>query len=316
MNGASNKIVSVIVVSCGIKDYLGPCLDSLRTQAIPPLEVIVIDNSLNHDFAQLILKNYPWVKLCSGPRSLSYCEAVNKGVEMSAGDFVLCLNDDVVLESRFIKEALRGFLIDRKVGMVSGKILRYDKKTIDTTGLFLSLWRSAKERGYGRKDGGQFQKEGYIFGVNGAVAFYRRAMLESVKEESGYFDADFHFFYEDLDLAWRAKRNGWRGYYIPGALAYHVRGGTLRSTRGINRPYARRYLSDNLQADLIKNRYLTVIKNERWLDFLAHAPFMILYDLAAWTYILFFRPRQIKIFISNLEYLNSSFRKRRQTGKK
>lgn len=316
MNEASNKIVSVVVVSCGIKDYLHPCLDSLKAQVIPAREVIVIDNSLNPDFSREILQNYPFVKLYSTPRSFSYCEAINKGIEMSKGDFILCLNDDVVLDSCFIKEALRGFSIERKVGMVSGKILRSDKKTIDTTGLFLSPWRSAKERGYGKKDAGEFEKEGYIFGVNGAVAFYRREMLESIKENGGYFDPDFHFFYEDLDLAWRAKRYGWKGYYMPGALAYHVRGGTLRPACGINKPYARRYLSDTLQADLLKNRYLTVIKNERWPDLLMHAPFMILYDLVAWAYTLFFRPRQIKIFISNLKYLKSSFGKRRQAAKK
>jgi len=44
-------------------------------------------------------------------------------------------------------------------------------KIIDSTGLFLTPWRTAKERGYGDKDRGQFGKEGYIFGVNGAVAF-------------------------------------------------------------------------------------------------------------------------------------------------
>lgn len=143
------------------------------------------------------------------------------------------------------------------------------------------------------------------------LAFYRKEMLEAVKENGNYFDPNFHFFYEDLDIAWRAKRNGWRGYYIPEAIAYHIRGGTLRASRGINKPYARRYLNENLHADLVKNRYLVMIKNETLLDFLLHLPCIILYDLIIWSYILFFRPKQIKIFISNLRYLQEAFRNRR-----
>ena len=49
-----------------------------------------------------------------------------------------------ILDKDFLKQALRGFGRDSKIGMVSGKILRADGKTIDSTGLFLSPWRTAK----------------------------------------------------------------------------------------------------------------------------------------------------------------------------
>lgn len=316
MSAASNKIVSIIVVTCGANGYFKPCLNSLKAQTYPKLEVIVIDNSLKSGISQEISKEYPFVKLYSSQRNLFYCESLNQGIGLSSGGFVLCLNDDVILGPRFIEQALRGFNIDPQIGMVSGKILRYDGKTIDSTGLFLSPWRTAKERGYGTKDTGQFTREGYIFGVNGAVAFYRRKMIEEVKEGADYFDSSFSFFYEDLDLAWRAVCVGWKGYYIPQALAYHLRGGTARSSSGINKPFARRYLNDKLHADLIKNRYLTIIKNEKCLDFFLRLPFILAYDLAAWAYVLFSRPHQIKLFISNLEYLKSALDKRKQSKKK
>lgn len=121
-----------------------------------------------------------------------------------------------------------GFTTDERIGIVSGKILRQDTKTIDSTGLFLSIERIARERGYGVYDRGQFDKEGYVFGVNGAVAFYRRKMLDVIKQGIDYFDSEYRFFYEDLDLAWRAQNSWGRGFYIPRALAYHMRGGSLR----------------------------------------------------------------------------------------
>ena len=311
MQGLSNKIVSVIIVTCAIGDYLKSCLDSLKGQTHPFLEIILIDNSLNPNFSQTISKAWPEVKLYSSPKNLFYGQGLNRGIQMSQGDFVLCLNDDVILEKRFIREALRGFSISESIGMVSGKILRQDKQTIDSTGLFLSPWRTAKERGYGIKDKGQFEKEEYIFGVNGAVAFYRREMLEQIKADAEYFDSDFRMFYEDLDIAWRAKNRGWKGYYIPAAIAYHVRGATARQGKGINRRFARHYLSDELHADLIKNRYLAIIKNESRAGFFLHLPLAVFYEILLWGYILLFRPRLIKRFVLDLKRFNSAWRKRR-----
>jgi len=135
-------------------------------------------------------------------------------------------------------------------------------------------------------------------------------MLEDIREDGNYFDPDFRIFYEDLDLAWRAERRGWRGYYMPGAVAYHIRGGTVRISGGAGRPFARRYLSDCLHADLIKNRYLAIIKNEFPGKFIVHLPLMLLYDFTMWAYILIFKPRLIKKIFGNLKYLKAAFIKR------
>jgi len=171
MEDTSNKIVSIIVVTCGVKNYIKDCLNSLTTQSYSAPEIIVIDNSFNSNFSQEINECYPGIKLYSSPRNLFYCEALNIGIKMSRGDFILCLNDDVILDRNFIKEALKGFGIDKGIGMISGKILRSDGKTIDSTRLFLSIWRTAKERSYGHRDTGRYKREEYIFGVNGAVSF-------------------------------------------------------------------------------------------------------------------------------------------------
>jgi GT2 family glycosyltransferase len=309
MKITSNKIVSVIIVTCQVKNYLELCLDSLNKQSYSNLEIIVIDNSSDINLKQEILNKYPKIKLYSVSRNLFYAEGLNLGINKSNGEFILCLNDDVILKEDFIQRALEGFYLNKKIGMVSGKILRSDKKTIDSTGLFLSYCRTAKERGYGSQDKKQFEKAGYIFGVNGAVAFYRKVMLEEIKESNGYFDPRFRMFYEDLDIAWRANRLGWKGYYIPLAVAYHVRGGSARLTYGIDKPYARRFLRDDLHIDLIKNRYLVIIKNESFFSFLLHLVGIILYDFIVWGYLLFFKPHLIKYFILHLKYLRPPLKK-------
>lgn len=304
-------MVSVVVVTAGIGDYLKACLNSLKLQTYQNLEILVIDNSESGHLREVSLgiSEAP-IKFYSQGGS-GYGSALNKGIAESKGEFILCLNDDVTLDSNFIQEALRGFFVGPRIGMVSGKILRTDGKTIDSAGLFLTRWRTTKERGYGRSDKGQFEREEYVFGVNGAVAFYRRAMLEELKIASEYFDSDFGFFYEDLDISWRARNLGWQCYYIPKAVGYHRRGGSLRDAGGIGNKFARHYLSDDLHFDLIKNRYLCIIKNEKFLNLLLHLALIVLYDVIVLGYTLIFRPSLIKKILLKPIPIESAFRKRK-----
>jgi len=310
MQTTSNKIVSIIVVTCGKHGLLKSCLDSLKKQTFPDIEIIIIDNSADSDFAAEIRSSYPSIKIHSNPRNFFYCQALNQGIAASRGIYLLCLNDDVFLDKDYIREAIKGFEYDPGVGLVSGKIMRSDKKTIDSTGLFLSLYRTAKERGYGTIDRSQFEKDEYIFGVNGAVAFYRKAMLEEIKRAGEYFDPALRIFYEDLDIAWRAQEARWRGFYAHKAVALHVRGGTVRNAQGINKAYARRFLSDELNLLLIRNRYAVIIKNTSLLDLFLHLPFIVLFELFSWSYIALSRPKLIKKVIFDTKYFREAVRKR------
>ena len=301
MKSSQNILVSIVIVTSGSRDYLWHCLDSVMRQSYSNLEIIVIDNSLDANFSAKIRVSFPFIKLYSNSQNLYYGVSLNKGIGLSHGEFVLCLNDDVVLNQDFICQALEGFLVSDNVGMVSGKILRMDGLTLDSTGLFLSFWYSAKERGYGRIDVGKFEKPGFIFGVSGSAAFYRKKMLEDIKQGQDYFDPNFRMFYEDLDISWRANNRRWKAYYIPAAKVFHVRGGSFRPENGLNKPIARKYLNDELHSDLIKNRYLTISKNATCVAFFMHLVPIIFYDFCAWGYVLFFRTKVVKIFLRNLK---------------
>ncbi len=46
---------------------------------------------------------------------------ITKGIVNSNAEFILCLNDDVILDNKFTEEALRGFFVDTRVDIVSGR---------------------------------------------------------------------------------------------------------------------------------------------------------------------------------------------------
>jgi len=282
-------MISIIIVNYNRKDLLKHCLDSVRAQSFRDIEIIAVDNASTDGSAEMITTHYPEAKLIKNTVNLLFCEAQNQGIEMSKGDFVLCLNSDCALDKDYLAKAVNAAEINENIGMVSGKILRMDKKIIDSTGLFLGRNRKAVERGYNKEDKGQYEKPGYIFGVSGAAAFFRKKMLLDTKDEYGYFDERFGMYYEDLDLCWRAKKKGWKAYYAPKAIVYHVRGGTAVNRGVVPRKGQFRRLENNLKKRYIINRYKCMIKNDTIASFLANLPFILWYDIKIWSYFAVFR---------------------------
>ncbi len=126
-----------------------------------------------------------------------------------------------------------------------------------------------------------------MFGACGAAALYRRSMLLSIAdgEEAEYFDERFFAFYEDLDLAWRARRRGWRAAYRHRAVGYHARGGT--SARGGPRRVAAMLgRSPEVRFHVAKNRYLTILRNDTPGGYLSNLPFIWARDLATFLLLL------------------------------
>ncbi len=56
-----------------------------------------------------------------------------------------------------------------------------------------------------------------VFACKGAAVLYRRTMLKALN----YLDDGIFMYYEDADLAWRARRRGWRFWYEPESIVRH-----------------------------------------------------------------------------------------------
>lgn len=313
----SNKpypYVSVIIVNYNGRGYLRDCLCSSFLQDGVNSDIIVVDNASIDGSVEMVKKDFPGARLIMNRENLLYAAAVNQGILASESEFVICLNNDAILEKNYIFGCLKVMAGLPDVGMCCGKIMRMDKKTIDSTGQFLARSRKPCERGYGETDKGQYDTAGYVFGPCGAVALYRRSMLEDVKMPlqaggSAYFDEDYGMFYEDLDLAWRAQKKGWRAYYTPDAVAYHARGASCRA-KDAEFPYLYGFtrLPAHLQSHLIKNRYMTIIKNDSWPGFLANFIFIIAYECKIMFYAAFFRPFLFADLFRNLRFLRKAFK--------
>jgi hypothetical protein len=94
-------------------------------------------------------------------------------------------------------------------------------------------------------DQGQYARVEEVFSGCGASILLKREMLADV----GKFDDDFFMYYEDTDLCWRARLQGWVVLYAPDAIVRHIHCGTTMEWS-----HSFVYLTD-------RNRLAMVMKN-------------------------------------------------------
>jgi len=259
-------LASVIILNWNGLQYLDDCLGSLVGQTFRKFETILVDNGSKDGSVDYIREHYPWVKLVALPENLGFSGGNNRGLAECRGDYIVTLNNDTKVEPEFIAELVKVAESDSTIGMVAAKMLNfYETGRIDSVGIQVTTAGLGVNCGVGETDQGQYDVPGEVFGACAGAALYRRAMLDEV----GFFDAVFFAYYEDTDLAWRARLAGLRCVTAPGAVVYHVHS----ATSGRMSPFT--------VYQVQRNKWYTIIKNWPGRLILKHVIQIICYDLGA-----------------------------------
>jgi len=246
----ANVTLSVNIVTFNSADDIEPCLESLNNQTFRDFGIRLFDNA-STDGTPDRIKDHN-IEVTRSPKNLGFAGGHNALIRQSDSDYVLVLNPDTILRKDFVEQIVRGLAARPDAGSASGKLLRMDNITIDSTGIIMLRSQRHLDRGAGDPDAGQFDKTEDIFGPSGAAALYRRAALEDAAIEGQYFDEDFFAYREDADLAWRLRLLGWNSVYVPQAVAQHRRRVT---------PERRGELPGLINYHSVKNRFLLRINN-------------------------------------------------------
>jgi GT2 family glycosyltransferase len=297
-------LISIIVVTYNSIARIESCLASVLAQKSHDFELIVIDNSSTDGTKEALRNKVPGLKLIENPVNYGYAKALNQGIAVSAGEFMLCLNDDIVLKNDdFLTMISEGINKDKYCGAIQPKLLKPDG-TIDTTGIHLSFLRRFYDLNHGKIDAPKLNTEQYIFGACDAAVLYRRKALEEIRQADEYFDEDFFGLVEDVDISWRLKKKGWRTLYQPDAVGIHNRGLSRRQ--------------DNFTQYLnMRNRYLMMLKNETLAGFLRLPLIFLVYDLWRNLFMLVTNPGySLKAYYEILTWLPKMLGKRKHSSER
>lgn len=228
--------------------------------SVPPeaLELVVVVDGAD---AEALDQLPPAVRLHRLGRNVGFAAAVNAGVAQLRTDpgWIALVNDDVLVAPEWYA-ALQLDDVDRAVGGLACEV-RFDPAR-----------DRVNSRGIGLASGGWFfevdsgapaeaeASPGPLLGPAGAVGLYRREVWLAL----GGLDESLIAYGEDVDLAWRMRRSGWRTELRRDAIAYHAHG----ATAGQRSPL-KSYLSSRNRS-LLRAKFLTPRERLRhaWIELL------------------------------------------------
>ncbi|MGC2659562.1 MAG: glycosyltransferase family 2 protein [Bryobacteraceae bacterium] len=244
MAASSSGKISAIIPSWNRADLLRGILPNLRAQTRPPDEILVVDNGSSDGSAGEAREL--GAEVISLEANCGFAGAVNEGIRKAAGEWLLILNNDVVLEPDWLEVLLAGALRER-AWFAAGKLLNHgNSKLIDGTWDLLSRAAYAWRCGYGRPDSAIWSvRKKIAFAPMTAAIFHR-----SVFEQIGLLETRFESYYEDVDFGVRCAVAGFTGIYEPGAVARHMGKATLG--KGSHRVF---YLTARNQVYILAKHY-------------------------------------------------------------
>lgn len=301
-------MVSVTIVTWNSAKYLAECFAALERQDYPQIEVIVVDHASSDETRGLLREVESRWRVIYNDRNVGFAAGQNQAIRVASGEWVLCLNPDVVLNPDFVRQLVAAGEAHPEAGSLCGKLLRWDPAAkehqsdiIDSTGIYFTRNLRHLDRGAEERDRGQYDRMQYVFGASGAAAMFRRDFIKAVSVEGEFFDEEFFSFREDGDLAWRAQVMGWKCLYAPPAVAWHVRRVT---------PERRKDLPLVINWHSAKNRFLMRGKNASgWLCWRLFFP-VAWRDLMTLGYALLRDWRMLSALVYPFRALDSIRRKR------
>ena len=213
-------LVSAIIVNRDGGELLATCLASLR-RALEHLdgatEIVVVDNGSRDGSAHAARTRFPGVRVVELELNHGFAAAVNIGVGVSTGSWLLLLNNDATIEPPAVAALLRAAAGRPDVGSLAAQMRFSRNGMINSAGIGVDRLGVAFDRHIGEPPAAAGSEIAEVFGASAGAALMRRAMLADI----GGFDGTFFMYLDDVDVAWRAQMAGWKCLYVPQAVVHH-----------------------------------------------------------------------------------------------
>jgi len=235
--------VSIIIPSWNgqflLEKHLPKVLKAKANKENNILEIVIVDDHSTDETVKYLKKHFKdKVRLIKHSKNRGFSSTVNTGVRMAKGDLVCLLNQDVSPSENFLAKALSHFKDDLVFA-----VTLHEKGCGPAVGVF--------ENGYiEHKNAKEANSAQDSFWASGGSAVFRRSIWMKLK---GFNETLFSpFYWEDVDLAYRAQKRGFKILWEPDSLVSHQHESTINPSN-----FRARYLN------IIKerNQLLLIWKN-------------------------------------------------------
>lgn len=227
--------LTAVVSNWETADYTIRCVEALIGDGVPEDRIVVVDNGSRDDSFERLRDRFPRSVVLRLEENVGYARAMNRGAEALEGESYLLMNSDAFVHRQGSIRALLDPLADERVGVVAPRVLNEDltvqPTVMPTNSPAVALVRAS---GLSRLIPNRWQPRWSthwdhsasreIQGADGAVLLVRGETWR----ELGGFDERMRMYAEDLDLCWRARKLGWRVWFIREAEFVHLGAGATR----------------------------------------------------------------------------------------
>ena len=230
--------LGIVLVNYNTRDQLRDCLQSLEANTDVSFLTYVVDNSSTDGSAAMVRQEFPNVCLIASPVNGGYSYANNLALRQILAldptpSFVLLLNPDTVLPPNALSKTISFFdehphagVVGLKLIMGNGKLDLACRRSFPSPELAiyhsigLDRW-FPRSRHFGRYNLTFLDEDetAEIDSVCGAFMMMRTEVLR----QAGLLDEIYFMYGEDLDLALRIKKKGWKVFYYPGVTVTHYK---------------------------------------------------------------------------------------------
>ena len=237
-NSNSYPLISVVTVNYNHSSDTIEFLESIYNSSYKNLEVIVIDNGSEPGDAELIKNKFKDIALYRVEKNIGFAPANNIGIRNSTGEYILSINNDMVVDKDFLFPLLKVLQENPSIGMVTPKIYFYDEpRNIQSVGYteMNPFTLRNKSIGFNEVDRGQYNNDQITAYAHGGACMVSSELVKDV----GLMSELFFLYYEDIDWCRRIRYAGYQICYVHNSLVYHKDS----VTTGANSPYKTYYIN-------------------------------------------------------------------------
>lgn len=230
-------MIDIVIVNYNSTDHLMRCLQSIEKQGGRIKTAIYVMDNASTDGIDRIPDLFPQVTLIKNQSNWGFARAVNQGLKLGRGNYVVLLNPDTYITEEFFETALEFMENNPDVGIMGPKILDMDGMLQNSargfpTPLTAFFGRSSffsrrfpknpitSRNLLSLKSDGRTPMR--VDWVSGACMVVRRKAIEA----AGLLDERFFMYWEDADWCRRMWGCGWEIIYFPLVSVYHYVGGS------------------------------------------------------------------------------------------
>lgn len=221
-------LVTVVMLACNKAPYTRLALHALAQTAHPRMELAFVDNGSVDEtpavvdaFADAVRERGWIVRRRRFDHNVGAIAGRNAALEDATGDFIVFLDNDVVLGQRaWVARLLARFDAESDLGILGGKLL-YANPPHDIQCAGCDVYRNGRVdfRGRGQpRDTPAFNQPMDVPCLISALWMMRGALARTLGPLDRQFDP---VQFEDIDYCYRARAAGWRVAYEPSVYGYH-----------------------------------------------------------------------------------------------